>query len=136
MRASIARSVGDIGAVQGLDTLLDAAAHLNIKNFAVQHEHGKTVISGMAKYQLDREMFFDAIKQLDGWESDVVLAISVERHDVRGYHTVRDGETLAEIAEQHMGSAAREMDIFQANRDRMNDPDQIFPGQQLLIPRR
>jgi nucleoid-associated protein YgaU len=26
------------------------------------------------------------------------------------------------------------MDIFDANRDRMNDPDQVFPGQQLLIP--
>ena len=134
MRASIARSVGDTGAVEGIDALLDAAAHLNIRNVAIQKEHGRTRITGVARYQLDRDAFFDAVKQLDGWESDVVLDVDVERHDIRGYHTVCPGETLASIAKRHLGRAAREMDIFDANRDRMNDPDQIFPGQQLLIP--
>jgi nucleoid-associated protein YgaU len=120
--------------VEGIDDLLDAAAHLNICNFTVQKEHGKTVISGVARYQIDRDELFDAVKQLDGWASEVVLAIDVERLDVRGYHTVKSGETLATIAKRHLGRASREMEIFEANRDRMNDPDQIFPGQQLLIP--
>ena len=92
------------------------------------------VIGGTARYQLDRETFFESVKRLDGWESDVVIEIAVECQDVRGYHTVEAGETLASIAERHLGSASREMDIFKANRDRMNDPDQILPGQQLLIP--
>ena len=120
--------------MSGLDALFDAAADLNIENFAIQKERGKIIITGLARYQLDREMLFEAIKQLDGWESEIVVSVDVERADVRGYHTVKRGETIASIAERHLGAASREMEIFEANRDRMNDPDQIFEGQQLLIP--
>jgi nucleoid-associated protein YgaU len=134
MRASIARSVGDTRGVEGIDALLDAAAGLNIRNFAIQKRHGRTLITGVATYQLDCDELFDVVKQLDGWESDVVVDLDVERRDIRGYHTVRAGDTLASIAKRHLGRASREMDIFEVNRDRMNDPDQIFPGQQLLIP--
>jgi nucleoid-associated protein YgaU len=133
MRASIVRAI-DGSDVSGIDVLFDAAAELNIGNLSIQKQHGRTVVTGVACYQLDREQFFEAIKELEGWESDVLVDIEVERHDVRGYHTVRDGETLASIAERYLGGAHREMDIFAANRDRMNDPDQVFKGQQLLIP--
>jgi nucleoid-associated protein YgaU len=134
MRASIARSVGDARRQNGTDALLDAATHLHIKDFAIHRQRGKTIITGVARYQVDCDVFFEAVKQLDGWESDVVINLAVERHDVRGYHTVEPGETLASIAKRYLGSASRELDIFEANRDRMNDPDQICPGQQLLIP--
>jgi nucleoid-associated protein YgaU len=133
MRASIARSIGPAD-VSGIDELLDAAADLGVRDFAVQSEHGKTVISGVARYQLDREQLYEAIKWLDGWARDIVLNVEVERQDVRGYYTVRAGDTLATIARQFLGKASREREIFEANRDRMNDPDQIFAGQQLLIP--
>lgn len=117
-----------------MDALFDAAVDLGIRELSIQEAHGKTLITGVAQYQLDREQFFETVKQLDGWESDVVVQIEVECTDVRGYHTVRPGETLASIAERHLGSAAKERYIFDANRDRMNAPDQILPGQQLLIP--
>jgi nucleoid-associated protein YgaU len=135
MRASIART-GAEAQLNGVDVdvILDAAADLDIRDVSMHAEHGRLVISGKATYQLNREQFFEACKELDGWESDVVIEIEVDRHDVRGYHAVRAGETLASIAQLHLGRASREMDIFEANRDRMNDPDQILPGQQLLIP--
>jgi nucleoid-associated protein YgaU len=133
MRASIVRAARGTD-VSGIDVLFDAAANLNIGNLAVHQEHGKTVITGRARYQLDREAFFEVVKQLDGWESDVVVDIDVERHDIRGYHTVHDGETLGSLAERYLGRASREHEIFESNRDRMNSPDQIFQGQQLLIP--
>jgi hypothetical protein len=134
MRASIARALPETSAVNGIDGLLDAAARHQIRNFSVRAHRGKTIITGVAHYHLDRERFFDAVKRLDGWESEVVMEVAVERDDIRGYHTVGEGETLASIARRHLGRASREMEIFEANRDRMNDPDQIFPGQQLLIP--
>ena len=124
------------GGIQGIDALLDAVAGLGLKQLSIEPAHGKTVIRAVARYHTDREQLFDVIKQLDGWESDIVIDVEVERQDVRGYHTVQEGETLASIAERYFGSPSREMAIFEANRDRMNDPDQIFPGQQLLIPRR
>ena len=117
-----------------IDGLLDAVSGLSVRDIVIETAHGKTLVSGVARYQLDRERLFEAIKQLDGWERDIVMDVEVERTDVRGYHTVRQGETLASIAERYLGRASKEMAIFEANRDRMNDPDQIMPGQQLLIP--
>jgi nucleoid-associated protein YgaU len=118
----------------GIDALLRSVSDLNLSNIVIETAHGKRVIHGTAEYQLDRERLFEAVKELDGWETDVVIDVDVRRRDVRGFHVVQPGETLASIAEQYFGRASKEMAIFDANRDRMNDPDQIFPGQQLLIP--
>jgi nucleoid-associated protein YgaU len=133
MRASIVRADGEDDS-DGIDGLLDVVSGLGVKDLSVEKAHGKTIVSGVARYHTDRQHLLEAIKQCDGWECDIVVDVAVERHDIRGYHTVKPGETLASIAEQYLGSESREMAIFEANRDRMNDPDQILPGQQLLIP--
>lgn len=49
-------------------------------------------------------------------------------------YTVVAGDTLSEIAKAHYGKAGRWRAIFEANRDRIDDPDRIFPGQVLDIP--
>ena len=49
-------------------------------------------------------------------------------------HTVQKGDTLSGIAKQVYGRADRWQLIYQANRDRIDDPDRIFPGQVLVIP--
>lgn len=136
MRPSIVRTERRERADEGgdIDALLDAVSNLNLSNLVIETAHGKTIIRGHAEYHLDREQLFDAIKTLDGWETNFVLEIEVRRRDVRGFHVVQAGETLASIAERYLGQASKEMAIFDANRDRMNDPDQILPGQQLLIP--
>jgi nucleoid-associated protein YgaU len=38
------------------------------------------------------------------------------------------------IAKKVYGNAARWNDIYQANRDKISNPDRIFPGQVLVIP--
>lgn len=48
-------------------------------------------------------------------------------------HIVRQGETLAAIAQHYYGSQ-RWPRIYEANRRIVRDPDRIFPGQRLLIP--
>lgn len=49
-------------------------------------------------------------------------------------HTVEKGDTLSAISRQHYGSANRWQEIFDANRDQLDDPDLIQPGQVLRIP--
>lgn len=49
-------------------------------------------------------------------------------------YTVRKGDTLSAIAKTHLGDASRWPEIFELNRDVVDDPDRIFPGQVLLIP--
>ena len=49
-------------------------------------------------------------------------------------YTVQRGDTLSGIARQHLGDANRWPEIFDLNRDIISDPDQIFPGQVLVLP--
>jgi len=49
-------------------------------------------------------------------------------------YTVEAGDTLSHIAKAHYGKAGKWRAIFEANRDQIDDPDRIFPGQVLKIP--
>jgi nucleoid-associated protein YgaU len=48
---------------------------------------------------------------------------------------VVEGDTLWGLAERELGSGARYTEIFEANREVIEDPDLIFPGQKLRIPK-
>lgn len=49
-------------------------------------------------------------------------------------HTVEKGDTLSQISKQVYGSAKHWKAIFDANRDQLDNPDLIHPGQTLRIP--
>lgn len=49
-------------------------------------------------------------------------------------YTVQKGDTLSHIAQAHYGKASQWSRIFEANRDQLDDPDRIQPGQVLRIP--
>ena len=50
-------------------------------------------------------------------------------------YTVKQGDTLASIAEEQLSDASRWPEIFVLNRDIISDPDEIVPGQVLTLPR-
>lgn len=52
------------------------------------------------------------------------------------FYVVKEGDTLWKIAEAHYGAGkgAKYMEIFEANRPLLSDPDKIQPGQRLRIP--
>jgi nucleoid-associated protein YgaU len=50
-------------------------------------------------------------------------------------YTVKKGDTLSEIAQRELGAASRWKEIFEANRGTISDPDKIFPGQVLTLPK-
>jgi nucleoid-associated protein YgaU len=49
-------------------------------------------------------------------------------------YVVQSGDTLSGIAQAMYGDAGRWPDIFEANRDKIKDPNLIHPGQELRIP--
>lgn len=48
--------------------------------------------------------------------------------------TVAKGDTLSAIAKKHLGSANAWRQIFEINRDVLDNPDVIKPGQVLKLP--
>jgi hypothetical protein len=49
-------------------------------------------------------------------------------------YTVEPGDSLSKIAQRRYGAASKWRVIFEANRDKISDPDLIQPGQVLTIP--
>lgn len=48
--------------------------------------------------------------------------------------TVVAGDSLSKIAKRELGDAKKWHAIFEANRDKIKDPDLIHPGQVLTLP--
>ena len=49
-------------------------------------------------------------------------------------YTVESGDTLSKIAKETLGDANAYNTIFQLNTPMLKDPDDIYPGQVLIIP--
>jgi len=49
-------------------------------------------------------------------------------------HVVVAGDTLGKIAQKYYGDPGLYMQIFEANKNQLKDPNKIFPGQKLVIP--
>jgi nucleoid-associated protein YgaU len=50
------------------------------------------------------------------------------------YYVVQKGDSLSLIAREFYGDMSLYPKIFEANRDILDDPDKIKPGQRLRIP--
>ncbi|MBD9536961.1 LysM peptidoglycan-binding domain-containing protein [Stenotrophomonas sp. ATCM1_4] len=69
--------------------------------------------------------------------SDVTASVtSTEQIVSEQQYTVQKGDNLSKIAKHLLGDANAWKQIFEANRDALDDPDKIFPGQVLRIPPR
>jgi nucleoid-associated protein YgaU len=51
------------------------------------------------------------------------------------FYTVKSGDTLSKISKQFYNDANQYNKIFEANKPMLSDPDKIYPGQTLRIPR-
>ena len=49
-------------------------------------------------------------------------------------HTVQAGDTLSKLAREYYGDDKHHRKIFEANRDKLDSPDDIKVGQELKIP--
>lgn len=78
----------------------------------------------------DGHRFANADSILPGWTLVLPQTPQPSTHSV----TVHAGNTLSGIAEQTYGDGTRWPRIFQANRDRIDDPDVLTIGQRLRLP--
>ena len=51
------------------------------------------------------------------------------------YYVIESGDTLWGIAAKFLGNGAKYPEIFEANKEVIEDPDKIFVGQKIRIPK-
>ncbi|MGP9690055.1 peptidoglycan-binding protein LysM [Psychrobacter sp. AOP22-C1-C5] len=111
--------------------------NINISDLKIKY-NGTTdtaEISGKAKTQADREKAIIAIGNVQN-VAKVVDSIDVEEDVPEStMYTVKSGDSLSKIAQNVYGSSNDYMKIFEANKPMLSEPDKIYPGQVLRIPK-
>lgn len=114
--------------------LFDLQKKLGVKNAEAREEAGKLRLKGTTAYQLEKNLLWDKIKAYPNWEGEVAADYRVEQTDIHGVYEVQPGDTLSKIAKGFLGNPSRYMEIFNANKDVLSNPDLIKVGQKLKIP--
>ena len=68
-------------------------------------------------------------------EVSVAGLASPEQTEEVEFYTIEKGNTLWGIAKKFYGNGSKYTQIFEANKEVIKDPDRIFPGQKIRIPK-
>ncbi|MDM9632445.1 LysM peptidoglycan-binding domain-containing protein [Robiginitalea aurantiaca] len=116
-------------------SVLTLGEQLGVKDGKVTVEEGTLKIKGTAKTQYEKDILWDEIKKVGGEKpSDILANITVDDTSVYHRHEVKSGESLSKIAKHYYGDPMKYTAIFEANRNILDNPDLIHPGQILVIP--
>jgi len=111
----------------------------------VNMEGDKLLIRASAPSADLKNRVWDQIKLVDPSPSDLIADIQAppvaaaasaggaSSAAARTY-TVQAGDSLSKISKQFYGDATKCMKIFEANKDKLTDPNKVNVGTELLIP--
>jgi len=117
---------------------IQTAKDLRMQGSADERD-GKLYFHGTTNTQAEANKIWDAIKTIPDWQKEIVADIKATNAaspaaGAEHTYTVKAGDTLSKIAKDTLGDAHAYMEIFNANKDQLNDPNKIKPGQVLKIP--
>ena len=133
---------------QKYQSVQNAMAQWNVRLQNLNMQGDQLFMRADAPSQEAKNKVWDQIKMVDPSFSDLIADITVSEEAARTQsaaasigggqgqrtYTVRPGDSLSKISKEFYGNANQYMKIFEANRDKLRDPDKIQVGQQLIIP--
>jgi nucleoid-associated protein YgaU len=123
------------------DYAIQTAKNVHMQGSADERD-GKLHFKGTVQTQDEANKIWNAIKTIPTWQHEVVADIRAtgtgtqpgSPAQAERTYTVKSGDTLSKIAKETLGDANAYMDIFNANKNVLSDPDKIKPGQVLKLP--
>ena len=133
-----------MGLREKYDRAIQTAKQLRMDGSADERD-GKLHFKGTVNSEDEKNQIWNSLKTVGDWQKDVVADIKVRpgaAHQqptstpggAANTYTVQAGDTLSAISKKFYGDANDYMEIFNANKDQLSDPDKIKPGQVLKIP--
>lgn len=106
-----------------------------VDDFQVTVKDGVATISGTAASAEAREKAILMVGNLQGVSQVNAEGLTAPEPSQKvDYYVIKAGDTLSAIAQKFYGKASAYPRIFEANREVIQDPDLIFPGQKIRIP--
>ena len=130
---------------------LDTISRQGVRVTHLHVQDNKLFIQGAAPSQEVKNDVWNQIKAADPTYSDLTADLTVDSSlpqpakaqaasaaggassSGRTYE-VKPGDSLSKIAKEFYGNANEYQKIFEANRDKLSDPNKVQVGQELVIP--
>jgi 2',3'-cyclic-nucleotide 2'-phosphodiesterase (5'-nucleotidase family) len=114
----------------GIDAFIDGHSHEQYGKY-VKDKDGKDVLLTQTGTKL--ENIGKLTIRTDGTIANELIS-QVPAGESSGAYEVKKGDTLSRIAKRELGSYDRWREIYDANKDRIKDPNVLTVGQQLVVP--
>ncbi|MDR7813525.1 bifunctional UDP-sugar hydrolase/5'-nucleotidase [Lacrimispora sp.] len=114
----------------GINVLIDGHSHEEYGKY-VKNKDGQDVLLTQTGTKLKN--FGKLILHTDGTFSNELVS-QVPAGAGTSAYTVKNGDSLSRIAKRELGSYNRWNEIYEANRDKIKDPNVLTVGVQLVIP--
>ena len=129
---------------QKYDKAIQVAKSLRMQGSADERD-GKLYFTGTVNSEDEKNKIWNAIKTVPDWQTDVIADVRVSasaaaaaeaetKPPTSQTYTVKPGDSLSKIAKEHLGNGNLYMEIFNANKDVLTDPDKLKPGMVLKLP--
>ncbi len=109
-----------------------------ITDLQVTFDDGAVTLSGKADSVATKEkamLLAGNVKGVEKVDADSMEAPAPKKEEVTEFYTVRRGDSLSLIAKRYYGDPMKYPFLFEANREVIKNPDLIYPGQTLRIPK-
>ena len=116
-------------------SVLTLSENLNARNAFVKEENGKLRFSGTVDTEQQKDRLRDEIKRIGGDNPhDFEADIKVSNSNYLVKYVIKKGDSLSKIAKEFYGDPMAYKHIYQANTDILDDPNKIYPDQEIIIP--
>ena len=121
---------------KAIETLLKMDLGDKINDLKVEFADGLVTLYGKCDSKATKEKAVLLAGNLNGVEkvNDENLE-SPASEEVTEFYTVKSGDSLWKIAKEFYGDGNKYQSIFEANKEVIKNPDLIYPGQTLRIPK-
>lgn len=119
-----------------IKALLTSELGSNITDLTVTFDDGIVVLAGKCDSNATKEkatLLAGNIKGVEKVEGDALVAPEPESETE--YYTIVSGDSLWKIAKKYYGNGNKYPVLFEENREVIKDPDKIYPGQKIRIPK-
>jgi nucleoid-associated protein YgaU len=129
-----------------------------VDTLRVSFDDGTVTLTGRAKDQAAKEKVVlmagnvKGVEKVDADGISVIPSVTREQLEQAGvkktepapapvvdegtrFYVIEKGDTLFGIAKAFYGNGMKYPQLFEANREVIDDPDKIYPGQKIRIPR-
>ena len=133
---------------QEIKDLLTRSLSGQISNLNVSWADGTAKVFGVATSHAAKEKAVllagnhDGVEKVDDQITVAQTTLAQDAASVQAtqvaaseFYTIEKGDSLSKIAGEKMGDTGKWKALFDANKEVIEDPDKIYPGQRIRIPK-